>query len=386
MPPSPKSSKPVSADDLYRRSSQYQHWSFTPAALRAAKAAANAQGQRAAISRFETARTELKTAKPDLFEQHGAVLMALAPETITLDEELQYLRFFCLQIVQICTHFNMPTQVKATAVSFFKKFYLVHSAMEHRPRNVLYTIVFLAAKLENHFVSIESFCSRIPNTKPEDILALEFVVLLSLKFTLLVHHPFRPLHGFFLDFQLVLLLNDPVYGISVDTIGNLYDRAKKWLNDHALLSDVCFLYTPPQIALAALYALDPALTEKYLRRKFPVVKKKLERIPESDTEHQTIPAAPTDGGVAADTGDVALAAEGLAESQLDLALKLKPETPPQPIDHYHLLLSIITECIQVATLETEPSREQSTLIDKKCFFALNPAKLLKKKVKALTAE
>lgn len=381
MPPR-KPTPAVSVDDLYRRSSQFQLWSFTPSGLSAAKAAANARGSQAAISRFEAAVAELKSAKPELFAQHGAVLAEQQPEIITPEEEQQYLRFFALQIVQICAHFNMPTQVRATAVSFFKKFYLVHSAMEYRPRNVLYTIVFLAAKLENHFVSIESFCSRIPNTAPKDILDLEFVVLLSLKFTLLVHHPYRPLHGFFLDFQQVLLLHDPVYGISVDTIGNLYDRAKKWLNDHALLSDVGFLYTPPQIALAALYALDAPLTEKYLRRKFP--KRKLERI----TEQEPFNGAQEHNSLNQD-------------SQLDLPIKPKPEgldgaasaneetpepTPKPPVDHYQLLLATITQCIQVAKLDPETSREQSTLIDKKCFFALNPAKLLKKKVKALTGE
>lgn len=382
------SSKPVSADDLYRRSSQYQHWSFTPAALGAAKAAANAAGRDAAVARFHKARMELKTAKPELFEQHGDALMALEPETISLDEEKQYLHFFCLQIVQICTHFNMPTQVKATAVSFFKKFYLVHLAMQHRPRNVLYTIVFLAAKLENHFVSIESFCSRIPNTKPEDILLLEFVVLSSLKFTLLVHHPFRPLHGFFLDFQQVLLIHDPVYGVSVDNIGNLYDRAKKWLNDHALLSDVCFLYTPPQIALAALYALDQQLTEKYLRRKFPPVKKKLDRIDETLEPLGKETLEPLGKEMELVEKEPLQTLEKKPLEPLEPLELLEPlhSKPEKPVDHYQLLLSTITQCIQVATLETETSREQSTLIDKKCFFALNPAKLLKKKVKALTGE
>ena len=52
-------------------------------------------------------------------------------------------------------------------------------------------------------------------------------------------------------------------------------------------------------------------------------------------------------------------------------------------DSYDLLLSTIKECIQVAQTETKTSREESTLIDKKCFFALNPAKLLKKKIKSL---
>ncbi|KAF7583055.1 Cyclin, N-terminal domain family protein [Clavispora lusitaniae] len=358
----PKPKKYVSADDLYRRSTQYQVWSFTASELERKKAAANEKGRAAAVGRFEDAFKALEAEKPALVASHGAQLRGCI-ELISLEEEQKYLSFFCGQIVQICTHFQMPTQVKATAISFFKKFYLVNSAMEYRPRNVLYTIVFLAAKSENHFVSIESFCSKIPNTKPQDILELEFAVLQSLRFTLLVHHPFRPLYGFFLDFQHVLLHPEPVFpSLSVDTIGNLYDTAKKWLNDHALLSDASFLFTPPQIALAALYAVDPKLTEKYLRRKFAKERKqekavKLEPVKE-ENESANGKDEPSKENGACENGN-------------------------KEKDSYDLLLSTIKECIQVAQTETKTSREESTLIDKKCFFALNPAKLLKKKIKSL---
>ena len=161
----------------------------------------------------------------------------------------------------------MPTQVKATAVSFFKKFYLVNSVMEYHPKNILYTCVFLAAKSENYFMSIESFCKALPKTEPKDVLDLEFIVLQSLKFTLLVHHPFRPLYGFFLDFQAVLLHPSPLmYDVNIDTIGGMYDKAKKWLSDYALLSDVAFLFSPPQIALAAMYDIDKRITDRYLKK------------------------------------------------------------------------------------------------------------------------
>lgn len=319
----------VTGDDLYRRLSQYQMWSFNTEELAKLKAQANEKGRLAALQRFEAVHAVLKAEKPDVFAAFGDRLGLDSLELISLDEEQRYLHFFGQQIVQICSHFNMPTQVRATAVSFFKKFYLVNSVMEYRPRNVLYTAVFLAAKLENYFISTESFCLRLPKTKPEDILGLEYVILLSLKFTLLVHHPYRPLYGFFLDFQLVLLHPQPVmYDVNIDTIGKLYDKSKLWLNDRALLSDVSFLFTPPQIALAALYDLDKKVTDRYLKIKF------------------------ADGP------------EGSAAK-------------------YDAIVKTIRSCIDLAKQETATTREESTKTDEKCFFTLNPQKFLKKRIKAL---
>lgn len=333
--------KHVSGDDLYRRSSQYQTWSFSSEELHAQKTRANAQGQKSALKLFEETRATVQAEKPDVFDAHGSQLTSEILELISFEEEQKYLHFFGQQIVQICAHFKMPTQVKATAIAFFRRFYLVNSVMEFRPRNILYTVVFLAAKLENYFIAIDTFCSRLPKTKPEDILGLEFIVLLALKFTLLVHHAFRPLYGFFLDFQLLLLHPTPaMYDVNVDTIGQLYDRAKRWLNDHALLSDAPFLFTPPQIALAALYDCDKRITDRYLRRKFL---------------HET--------------GD---GTEGLA-----VALVSEKE-------HFEHILKTIRKCIRVAKVETVTSREESTKIDEKCFFALNPLKLIKRRIKALS--
>lgn len=327
----------VSSDDLYRRLSQYRLWSFSAEQLAEKRRQANEKGCKSALERFAAARNTAQAENPAVFESHGAQLTEEMLELISYEEEQIFLRFICLQIIQICTHFNVPTQVRATAISFFRKFYLVHSVMEYRPKNVAYAIVFLAAKLENYFILIESFCARVPKTKPADILALEFVVLQSLQFTLLVHHPHRALWGFFLDFQLVLLHPQPVmYDVSVDTLGRLHDRAKQWLNDHTLVLDAGFLFTPPQIALAAFYDCDKRITDRYLRVKF------LE----------------------------------------DASGQERSETRSQ----YELLVKTIRACVDLSRMDVATSREESARIDERCFFILNPQKLLKKKIKALAPQ
>lgn len=352
--------KGVSVDDLYRRSTQFKLWLYTAESLEEAKLLVNEKGRGSAVSRFEDARNTVKNANPEVFSQYESELSGdKLLDLLTPEEELKYLHFFCKSILDTANHFKMPTQVKATAVSFFRKFYLVNSVMEYHPKNVLYTALFLAAKSENYFISIESFCKALPKTEPADILDLEFNVLLSLQFTLLVHHPFRPLYGFFLDFQATLLHPSPVmYDVNVDTIGGLYDKAKNWLLEYALLSDVAFLFTPPQIALAAMYDLDKRITDRYLKKKYLDAHADDETLPTIKEEEKT------------ENGDQ------------------KGSEEPQKVsqrDQYETLVRTIRKCIKAAKQVPETSREESTVIDRKCFFALNPEKVVKKRVKQLKA-
>lgn len=336
-------SKTVSADDLYQRSSQFRFWLFTPGELEEVASKANAKGLDNARERFDKAYNEQKEQKPEVFAKE-----ALNPERlfdpISLQEERLYLAFFCQLVVQTCQFFGFNTQVKATAVSFFKKFYLENSVMDVHPKYVVYTAVFLAAKLENCFYSISSFCSKLPKTEPSDVLDLEFQLLSALKFTLLVHHPYRPLYGFFLDLQLVLLGTDPVEGTNVDTIGKLYDKAKQWLNQHYLLSDLSFFFTPPQIALAALYDLNTEVTDIYLKRKFD---KPAAQTPEDTDKSET------------------------------------ESVKSEPVTQYVKLADTIQRCIELAKTRLQPTREESTMVDKKCFYIHNPGKLIKRALKTV---
>lgn len=341
--------KAISIDDLYRRSTQFRLWSFTTEELEKTRQTTNKKGQKQALEKFQNSLNDFKQQKPEVFNDHEADLSKDSLfEVITLDEELKYLNFYSKNIIQAANFFKMPTQVKATAISFFKKFYLLNSVMEYHPKNVLYTCLFLAAKSENYFISIESFCRALQKTEPKDVLDLEFIILQALKFTLLVHHPFRPLYGFFLDFQQVLLHPEPLPDITIDLIGELYDASKKWLNEYGLLSDVLFLFTPPQIALAAMYDCNSKITEKYLKKKFF----KKETLPTIKEENEN----------------------GTEQKTTEEINK----------DEYYKLLTIIKKCVEQSRMIEESPREESTKIDRKCFFIINPDKLINKRIKKLT--
>lgn len=316
-------SKPVTSDDLYRRSSQYQLWSFTPEELTKVKRDTNEKGRLAANSKFDQHKKKFlqdADSKKVIDEHPDEFTFEKLIDIVSFEEETIFLQFYCKSILETGQFFKMPTQVKATAIAFFKRFYLVNSVMEYHPKIVLYTVLFLAAKSENYFISIESFCKAIPKIESKDIIELEFNVLQSLKFTLFVHHPFKPLYGFYLDFQTILLFPHN-YETTIDMIGKLYDDGKNWLITYAVLSDVYSLFTPPQIALAAMYDIDKKVTDRYLKKKF------------------------------------------------------------DDRDQYEAIVKTIRKCIKVAKNVPETNRQESIEIDKKCFYTLNPNKILKKKIK-----
>lgn len=367
----------ISNDDLYRNSTQYGIWSFTQDELAKAKANANQLGVIAARERFQKAYNKAKNENPDSFEKFPQELNEDMISLLTLEEESTYLEFYIQNITTTCNFFKMPTQVRLTAASFFKKFYLVNSVMHYHPKNILYTCIFLAAKSENYFISIESYVKALKGVQTKDILDLEFIVLQSLKFTLLVHHPFRPLYGFFLDFQAILLNPSPVmYDVSADTIGNLYNKAKEWLNKYYMLSDVAFLFTPPQIALAAMYDCDRRISDRYLKRKFLKDDKEDENTGVQDSVQQKRKQDQVE------THNTTKKVE--TEQPETENGSLSKHTSKR--EQYESLVRTIRKCAKLAKDLPVADREKSKEIDKKCFFALNPGKLIDKRIKRLTTE
>lgn len=256
-------------------------------------------------------------------------------EKVTLEEELQLISFHSRRISALAKHFNMPSQVRATAISFLRKFYLVNSVMEYHPKLILLTCLFLAAKSENYFISIHTFCKRIPKTTPESILSLEFEILQSLKFTLLTHHPFRPLYGFFFDIQEVLKDD-----YSSKELGTIYDEARK-LVDETLISDAVYHFTPPQIALACFKQINNELVLKYLKKKFDSETK-----PETIKEEEEVKEEPNEG---------------------------------KEISLHDQILETIEQCQEVIKKAQNPTKEEATIIDRKVQYCLNPVLIMKRR-------
>ncbi|KAK9463662.1 cyclin-like protein [Lipomyces oligophaga] len=238
---------PVSDDDLYRQGSQYRIWSFSQSDLSELRKSVNEIA--AENLQYENSTSGLA---PDLVPSASAYL--------TSDEEYDLLLHYSVKLQEASAVYKLPSHIKATAISYMKRFYLKYSLMEYHPHNIMYTCLFLATKSENHFISIDNFIAPLQHVSTKAILDLEFVVSQALSFTLLVHHAFAPIHGYFLDLQ-------TLFPTRLDEIGSAHDKARKFAND-SLFSDAQFLYTPPQIALAALALSNSDLMDKYLLKKF----------------------------------------------------------------------------------------------------------------------
>ncbi|KAJ4457853.1 putative cyclin H [Paratrimastix pyriformis] len=161
---------------------------------------------------------------------------------------------------------GFPEKVQATAVIYFKRFFLYHSLLEYDPATLMNTCLFLASKAEEYHISIGEMTRRVgggPDCGPkgERILETEVTLLEGLRFNLLVYHPYRPALGFVSQ----LKLDYPTLDEAA-----ILERAR--INTRALLcTDVILLRTPAQVALGVLWVEAAGFRidmESYIRKRF----------------------------------------------------------------------------------------------------------------------
>lgn len=161
---------------------------------------------------------------------------------------------------------------QATAVQYIKRFYVTNSCMTYDPKTLLKTALFFATKTENHYFRLTKFAEAITATKPEEILASEFLLTQGLRFTFDVRHPFRALEGAVMELQ--AMANGQIPGVGelrgMDRrVKEAHGKAREYLKTSALLTDVYFHYTPSQIMMASLLIADRQLISLYLGSKLP---------------------------------------------------------------------------------------------------------------------
>lgn len=139
----------------------------------------------------------------------------------------------------------MPPYVLGTAFHYFKRFYLYNSTMNYHPKEILATCVYLASKTEEFNISIQQFVSNVKgdrNKAMEIILSNELLLMKELNFNLTIHNPFRPIEGFLIDIKTRCDMQNP-------------DKLRKGIDEFlekSFLTDCCLIYSPSQIALAAV--------------------------------------------------------------------------------------------------------------------------------------
>jgi cyclin H len=165
--------------------------------------------------------------------------------------------------------------LQATAVQYIKRFYTTNSLMTYAPDTILRTALFFATKTENHYFRLSKFAEAIANTKPEDVLASEFLLTQGLRFTFDVRHPFRALEGAVMEMgamaQGAVPYNEAAGSQPQDMSRRVkiaHGVARDRLKTSALLTDVYFHFTPSQIMMASLLLADEELIHWYIASKF----------------------------------------------------------------------------------------------------------------------
>ncbi|XP_022950747.1 cyclin-H1-1-like isoform X3 [Cucurbita moschata] len=63
--------------------------------------------------------------------------------------------FYENKLQEVCNNFHFPRKIQATALIYFKRFYLQWSVMQHNPKYVMLTCIYAACKIEENHVSAE---------------------------------------------------------------------------------------------------------------------------------------------------------------------------------------------------------------------------------------
>ncbi|KAG5518638.1 hypothetical protein PMAC_002607 [Pneumocystis sp. 'macacae'] len=238
---------------IYKESQRATVWTFTPEALEAQRAAVTNEARERIQHNFEQ-------------EQNNLTVSFLSAH-----EEWILVGYYATQMEGLSAYFEFSSQIKATAVAYLKRFYLVHSVMDYHPKLIMVfideadgmfrlTCLFLATKACDHYISLDQFVCSIPKVTSSLILEHEFLVCRALSWDFYIWHAYRPLHGFILDMQTVLPEQ------SVQTLGQLHDEAKA-LVSKVLWADLLFLYSPSYIALGCLMVVNEEIVRMYIQKK-----------------------------------------------------------------------------------------------------------------------
>ncbi|KAF9914498.1 hypothetical protein BX616_008170 [Lobosporangium transversale] len=151
-------------------------------------------------------------------------------------------------IGKICKRLQFRQQVVATAIVYFKRFYTKNSMRSTDPSLVAATCIYLACKIEECPQHIKHIIVDIKvvladhggfDYDTSKVAEFEFYLLEELEFYLIVYHPYRDLTIIAKDLRL--------------EESNL--QAAWFVINDSFRTDVCLLYAPHMIALAALYII-----------------------------------------------------------------------------------------------------------------------------------
>uniref|UniRef100_M1CAQ9 CAK associated cyclinH homolog n=1 Tax=Solanum tuberosum TaxID=4113 RepID=M1CAQ9_SOLTU len=166
-------------------------WIYTPQDIKHKYKVAN-QRAKQALEMFGTTRMEVDIDGTFSYaeSQNDAKDNAeKRPKPLKVEEEQLLRAFYEFKIQDVCDAFKFPRKIQATALIYFKRFYLLWSVMEHHPKDIMLTCIYAACKAEENHVSAEELGKGIGQDHH------------SLGFDLIAYAPYRALEGFISDLE-----------------------------------------------------------------------------------------------------------------------------------------------------------------------------------------
>ena len=176
----------------------------------------------------------------------------------------------------MCQVSHIPLPVEATAIVYFQRFYLRTSgqpppATPINPRHVVLAVIYLAAKVEEwktgQLHQLLRALSQIGALEEKTIVQTELLVLQAMSFHITVFHPFQCHRALVREISQTHkwrgglsqekqrsvrdVLNS---GGSNKPFLSFLERRSLQLLKRSYMTDACFLYSPAQLALAAVIA------------------------------------------------------------------------------------------------------------------------------------
>ena len=200
-------------------------------------------------------------------------------EPPTREDEKTLVDFYSERASALAAGLGAPRKVASTALVFLRRFYAVHSSLEHDPKDAMLSAVYVAAKAEESYVSAERLAAAAGAGAAggaQGLLRREPLMLQALEFDLLVYLPQRALEGFWADVgaarveakkerrrsgeengkgkatsAAAALIGETLATAPAKTLAAAR-KASLGACDVLMRSDACLLFPPGQVALAAM--------------------------------------------------------------------------------------------------------------------------------------
>lgn len=237
-------------------STQKQRWTFTAEQLDEIRTQ-NRNRSLEAIARVSATQNATDSSGALQEGSAGALATPGLADAISADEEVLICRYYQSKVQDICRSLpHFPRKVQATALTYFKRFYLRHSPLDHVPVGIMLTAIYLAGKTEEAYISADEFGRQVQGVNPQQVLRNELMLLQALDFDLVVFAPYKAIDGFIQDLEDCQSdagcgLDDSLRSLDAEALAAVRQRAYT-AADLLMLTDAPLMYPPGVLALAAL--------------------------------------------------------------------------------------------------------------------------------------